>query len=86
MPRYFFHLTTPSGTDLDDTGIEWPDPNFAYLEACKAIPDTVLERTVAIQLISPSKLSMRPATFCGTSRCSNGWRSSACDTADAKSR
>ena len=43
MPRYFFHLTTPNGTDLDDTGIEWPDPNFAYLEACKAIPNTVLE-------------------------------------------
>lgn len=43
MPLFFFHLRTPSGTDQDDLGIEFPSLECAYLEAYRAIPDLVAE-------------------------------------------
>lgn len=43
MPRFFFHLATPLGTELDDIGIEFPDLHIAYLEACCAIPGVAFE-------------------------------------------
>jgi hypothetical protein len=43
MPRFYFHLQMPGGTDPDDTGIELSDPNTAYLEAYRAIPGIASE-------------------------------------------
>ena len=43
MPRFFFHLRTPEDWIADETGSELPASEDAYLEACRAIGDTVLD-------------------------------------------
>lgn len=43
LPLFLFHLRTPDGLDEDDLGIELPDLERAYLEAYRAIPETVVD-------------------------------------------
>jgi hypothetical protein len=43
MPRFFFHLRTAEDWIADETGSELPASEDAYLEACRAIGDTVLD-------------------------------------------
>ena len=38
MPRFFFHLRSPAGTERDDVGLEFADLETAYLDACATIP------------------------------------------------
>ncbi|MEA1830944.1 hypothetical protein U8607_02515 [Methylobacterium durans] len=38
MPRYFFHLRTPTGIDIDRKGMELRDAEAAYLLAAETIP------------------------------------------------
>lgn len=43
LPLFLFHLRTPDGLEEDDLGIELPDVEHAYLEAYRAIPETVVD-------------------------------------------
>jgi len=43
MPRFYFHLQRPEGLISDDVGMELPSSEVAYLEACNAITDTIVE-------------------------------------------
>lgn len=38
MPLYYFHLRTPGGLEPDEEGVDCPDLETAYLEACRTIP------------------------------------------------
>ncbi|MDP4024887.1 hypothetical protein Q8W71_19845 [Methylobacterium sp. NEAU 140] len=38
MPLFRFHLRTPSGLEYDPHGLEFPDLDAAYLDACAAVP------------------------------------------------
>ena len=39
VPLYFFHLRTAQGLNPDETGLELPDAEAAYLEAFKTAQD-----------------------------------------------
>ena len=36
MARYFFHLVSPAETSKDEIGVDLPNAEAAYLEACAA--------------------------------------------------
>ena len=38
MPLFFFHLRTPEGREDDEDGLDQPDLECAYLDACRAVP------------------------------------------------
>lgn len=40
MPRFKIHFQRGTGIEPDDTGMDFPDLHHAYLEVCRAIPDT----------------------------------------------
>ena len=39
MPLFRFHVRSLAGLERDDTGLEFPDLETAYLEACHTIPE-----------------------------------------------
>lgn len=43
MRRYFFHLATPCGYELDDSGVEFDSPEAAYLDASQAAIELSIE-------------------------------------------
>ena len=43
MPLFFFHLRGPEGLGCDEDGLELPDLDTAYLEACRSIPAMTAE-------------------------------------------
>lgn len=43
MPRFFFHLRTETVLELDRTGLDYPDIESAYLEACRSVPGLAAE-------------------------------------------
>lgn len=43
MPLFHFHLRTLSGTEFDDTGLQFPNLETAYLEACRSIPSMITD-------------------------------------------
>ena len=43
MPLFFFDLRSRGGIEPDDTGLEFPSAEIAYMEACRAIPDLTAE-------------------------------------------
>lgn len=43
MPLFRFHLRTLTGTELDETGLEFPNLEAAYLEACRSIPSMITD-------------------------------------------
>lgn len=49
MPIFKTHLRRPSGIEPDELGIEFRDLHHAYLEVCKAIPDTAREMLIGGQ-------------------------------------
>jgi hypothetical protein len=43
MPLFRFHLRSLAGLERDDTGLELPDLETAYLEACRSIPEVAAD-------------------------------------------
>lgn len=43
LPLFHIHLRRPDGLEEDELGIEFPDLERAYLEAYRAIPETVTD-------------------------------------------
>ena len=43
MSRFFFHLRTDKGLELDDEGLDYPDLERACAEAARAVPDLTRE-------------------------------------------
>jgi hypothetical protein len=43
MARYHFHLRTAGGLERDETGLNCPNLEAAYLDACRAIPSLMAE-------------------------------------------
>lgn len=43
VPLFHFHLRTPDGLDPDEDGLDMPDLETAYLQACASIPDMAAE-------------------------------------------
>jgi hypothetical protein len=39
MPWFYFHLRSPEGLDRDIIGLEFPNLEAAYLEACHTVPE-----------------------------------------------
>ncbi|MCJ2019026.1 hypothetical protein MKK84_16510 [Methylobacterium sp. E-065] len=43
MPLFRFHLRSLAGLESDDEGLQFPDLETAYLEACRAIPGMAID-------------------------------------------
>ncbi|AWN42754.1 DUF6894 family protein [Methylobacterium durans] len=46
MPRFFGHMHTPAGIEVDRTGLEFPSFEAAYLAICQCIMEIMSEADV----------------------------------------
>jgi hypothetical protein len=53
MPRFFFNLSSEGNVSIDETGMDFPSLETAYLDACEAILEMGIEKLRARQ--DPSK-------------------------------
>jgi hypothetical protein len=53
MPRFFFNLSSEGNVSMDETGMDFPSLETAYLDACEAILEMGIEKLRARQ--DPSK-------------------------------
>jgi hypothetical protein len=53
MPRFFFNLSSEGNVSIDETGMDFPSLETAYLDTCEAILEMGIEKLRARQ--DPSK-------------------------------
>lgn len=53
MPWFYFHLRSPNGLERDDSGLEFPGVEAAYLEACHTVPG--MSADLAYQKVDPTR-------------------------------